>query len=236
MRRKPKKKIILAAVAASVLAVLWLLSMRHLDFATVQRFTRQIQSAATAHIAITFVSLMAIQALGMFFTLPTKAIFNLVGGALLGVIPGAIMTLLGTLLGTSGLFFATQKIVHPNTLDKLPSALKKFEQRLQTRPSVTVASLRMILALPYGAITIFCAVMRIPFRSFFIGSLLGDTPVVLLYAAAGLKLAELAGTNEALSVQTVVLLSLAGIGLLAGTLWPSKKSKGKSLQPSESED
>ena len=224
MRRLTKKHIVLPA-AISVLALLWLLSLRHLDFNTVQTLTFKIQSAAKTHQIITFVFLLAIQAVGMFLSLPTKAIFTMVGGALLGFIPGAIVTVLGTLLGTTGLFFTTQKIVSQDTLNKMPRLLKKFEKKLRSRPALTVAGLRMILALPYGAITIFCAVTRIPYRAFLAGSFWGDLPVVLLYSLAGLKLAELASGGEAISPTTIVVLSLAGIGLFAGSLWPQKKER-----------
>ena len=223
--KKSPAKIIYLAIALATLASLWLLCMRHLDFGTIQTLTLKMQSAASAHRVITFLVLLVIQAVGMFFTLPTKAIFNMVGGALLGFIPSAVMIMLGTLLGTTGLFFATQKIVTQDTLEKLPRQLKKFEKKLQNRPTLTVASLRLILALPYGAITIFCAVTRIPYRAFLTGSLLGDIPVILLYSFAGLKLAELAGTGEAVSPATIIALSLAGVGLFAGSLWPSKKER-----------
>ncbi|MBN2527525.1 MAG: VTT domain-containing protein [Deltaproteobacteria bacterium] len=231
MKRKPKT-IILALIATAVLATLWLLCMKHLDFKTVQQLTQQMHATASAHIIGTFLILIILHALGMLFTLPTKAIFNLVSGALLGFVPGAIVTLLGTLVGTSGLFFLTRNMIHTKNSNKFPERLKKFKQRLQNRPTLTVASLRMILALPYGAITIFCAVAKIPYRAFVTGSFLGDTPVVLLYTAAGVKLMHLANQSEAVSLETIALLSMAGMGLFAGALWPSKKPSGAATSAS----
>lgn len=220
----PAKNIVLLLIAVFVLAVGWFISMKHLDFKTVQRLTLEIRSTAVSHGIISFAALLLLHTIGMFFTLPTKAILNMAGAALLGFLPGAVVTLAGTLIGTSALFFTAQKLVQGDVLEKLPPLLQRFEKRLLNHPMLTVASLRMILVLPYGAITIFCAITRIPFRGFLWGSFIGDIPVILLYSTAGLKLIELAEQRDAISIETIVILSIAGIGLFAGSLLPRKRN------------
>ena len=219
----PSKKVLKILIAITVLGLAWAVSLQHLNFETVRQMALQIRNLASAHLIVSFFILLLIHITGMFFTLPTKAIFTMVSGALLGFVPGAMATLAGTLAGTSALFFTAQKLVDSETLEKLPGLLKRFKARLLHHPMLTVASLRMILVLPYGAITIFCAITRIPYRAFLAGSVLGDIPVILLYSAAGIKLIELTQKNEAISFETVVLLSLAGIGLFAGSLFSGKR-------------
>ena len=52
---------------------------------------------------------------------------------------------------------------------------------------------------------------------------LGDIPVVALYAAAGLKLAELTRTSEAVPWTTVLILSAAGLALVVGALFGGRQ-------------
>ncbi|MBN2342740.1 MAG: VTT domain-containing protein [Deltaproteobacteria bacterium] len=223
--KKKSFTLLIVIFAVALLCVLWWLSLRHIQFKDVQSYTLQMQSVAQTHLLITTALLFFIQAAGMFFTLPTKAVFNMVAGALLGFFPGALVTIAGTLVGTSGLFWVSRKITPDNIFEKLPPLLKRFEQKLLTRPTLTLASLRLILALPYGAITIFAAISGIRFRPFIIGSFLGDIPVVLLYSAAGLQLADLASAKDALSPTSIAVLTVAGVGLFAGVLWPSRAKK-----------
>lgn len=220
--RKSHKLWIAFISSICIIGIAWWFSFKHLNFTNVQRWSLELQQFTNTHIILTTLGLVAIQALSMLFTLPTKAIFNIVAGALLGFIGGAVVTLCGALIGTTGLFFFFGRLFSKPARHRIPDKLKKFEQKIQQRPLLTVASLRMILALPYGAITIFCAIGKIPYRPFIIGSLLGDIPVVALYSAAGLKLAQLANAKEAVSLQTIVILSIAGASLLAGTLWPNR--------------
>lgn len=235
MRRPPIKKLLVFLFFVVVIST-WVSSVRYMDFDTVQRWTWQIQSTAVDHAILTFFLLICAQAIGMLFTLPTKAILNMVGSALLGFTLGASLTMIGTLLGTTGLFFITRKLIQPDSMDLIPKKIKRYEQKLKHRPTLTIASLRMILALPYGSVTIFAAISQVPFRSFFVGSFLGDIPVVVIYSLAGIKLAQFAGKREAVSVESIIFISLVGIAMFAGSLLFEKKASQKTKNISLSKE
>lgn len=224
MYRRSPKLIAISFASIIVIGIAWWISLRYLNFDSIKKQTLLIQTTAQNHIYVAAAGLFLIHLLGMLFTLPIKAIFNIVSGALLGVVAGTAITILGTLIGTTGLFFFSKKILRESASTRLPAKLKKFESKLKTHPTITVASLRLILALPYGAITMFSAATNIKYRPFIIGSFLGDIPIVLMYSSAGLKLADLVSAKEALSLTSVVILTLAGIGLFAGVLWPSRNN------------
>ena len=90
---------------------------------------------------------------------------------------------------------------------------------------LTAVPLLFARALPYGPITIACALVGIRFRQFAIGSLLGDLPVAALYAFAGSRLMLLASTDEAISPVTIAALVAAGVAALVAALsWPTDRT------------
>ena len=64
----------------------------------------------------------------------------------------------------------------------------------------------------------------IRYRQFLAGSIAGDLPVVILYAAAGSRIADLARPGDALTLNTVLLLTGAGAALLVSLLLKNRKA------------
>ncbi len=193
-----------------------------MTFAMVQNAVLRWSKDAADHPEWTIPLLFTVQAIGMLFSLPTKALFTLASGALLGAVLGGAVTMAGVLAGTSGLFFAVRRILLPEP-KQLDPRLEKIRQRAAQRPIRTIAGLRLILTLPYGPITVMAALTPMSYGRFLLGSLTGDLPVVALYALAGERLYQLRDSSDAVSWSSVAILCTAGTALFISAIAGQKK-------------
>ncbi|NLN61864.1 MAG: VTT domain-containing protein [Myxococcales bacterium] len=210
---------ILVALCA-VLAVLAALTHRFVSLEAARDWTRALGHTAQQHALLTGAVFFGLLVLAMLFALPAKAVLNMMIAALLGFWPAVCLTLLGTLTGSSLLYAVTRRIATPSPL---PPRWHGVQRRLLRRPLITCAALRLTPVLPYGPVTIACAMAQTPYRPFLLGSALGDIPIVALYALAGTRLMALAQTRDALTPTTALVLSAAALLLLLGAIAPSKR-------------
>ena len=160
------------------------------------------------------------------FTIPLKGVLSLVGGALLGPLAATAIVLAGILAGTTVLFRFTRRFLKRRVEARMGALARRVEGRLARRPILAMAGLRLMIALPYGPITMAAAVSSIRYRDFLLGTLLGDLPVIVLYAVAGERLATLASATDAIPPVTAAILVGAGALLVAGALWGRRSLDG----------
>ena len=100
----PIRRWILPAAALLALVAAWIFVAERFTLADVKLAARALDEIACAHPIALFFAAMATQAVGMAFSLPTKALLALLAGALLGPLAGAASvpnraSALGSLIG-----------------------------------------------------------------------------------------------------------------------------------------
>ena len=216
------KKLSLSAIA-TIIIIIWLLSFHFITFDAVKTMALQSVDYAITHPFLASLGLFAVHFTGMLLSLPTKGIFTIVAGALLGIVTGSIITLTGVLSGTTILFYISRKVSQKNSSSPKFKIFEQFKKRVKNYPVLSVAGLRLILTIPYGPITVMSALSNIKYSRFLLGSIIGDLPVIILYTAAGMKLSSLTDTKDALSWQTVLILSSAGIAMFLSVFLKKNK-------------
>ncbi len=229
-RRIPSRRffIIITIIAIAFVAI-WLLVSRNLTLKDIQQVARAATDFSNEHPALVFIAIVIAQGIGMGFSLPTKALLTMLAGALLGFAGGAFATYVGVLMGTTALFFAVRHWLKDGVAKHLVGGAKQIEQRVSERPIRTMIGMRLFIFLPYGPCTVTAALSSMRYRDFLFGSLIGDTPVILLYVLAGERLLALTSTSEALSPLTVAVLAVVGVLFLAGALLGRRHKREKSL-------
>jgi uncharacterized membrane protein YdjX (TVP38/TMEM64 family) len=214
-----------AVVVGLVCAVITIgfLVGRAVTLADAQRWIGAARAAAAATPPVWFALLFAAHLLTMAFSLPLKALLTVVAGALLGTVAGAAVTVLGVLAGTSALFWAVRRGLGSRWQRAAGEWLRRLDRRVARRPVRAVAALRLAVTLPYGPITIAAALTTIRYRDFLLGSLLGDLPVIALYAAAGRELGRLESLSDVLSPGTLLVLLAAAAAVLASALFGGRE-------------
>jgi len=165
------------------------------------------------------VALVGLHAVTMALSLPLKAALTVLSGALLGAVAGGLVTVVGVLAGTTALFFAVRRVLRARFQATLSDRVRAVELRIGQRPVRAVAALRLAVTLPYGPITIAAALSTVRYRDFLLGSLVGDLPVIALYAVAGGELVRLRSLSDVLSPGTLAVLLVAAAVFLATVLF-----------------
>lgn len=221
--RRSHRYYVLLAILAAILLTSWLLVGQNLNLEQIQNIARETREQATTRPFLVFSALAVAQMLGMMFSMPTKGLLTILGGALLGTILGAASTFCGVFIGTSVLFFVSRYLLREKVLRLLVGKLGDIEQRMSERPIRTMIGLRLFIVLPYGPCTIGAALSSMRYRDFLLGSAIGDFPVVVLYTIAGERLFALTSSSEALDPSAVATLIALGCLFLAWALF----SRGK---------
>ena len=207
-----KTQLLRLFVVAIVLVSLTLGFSRYFDWSRAVELFSSLQEFSENHLLATLGIFVALQAVGMILSLPTKGILTVFGGALFGTWLGSAVSLLSVLAGTSLLFLAVRHVFGKHLQGRIHPHIQRLLSRISRRPGLFIAGLRMIITLPYGPITIAAALTRMRFRDFLIGSFLGDIPIIVLYSAAGSRISQLTGIEDVIAWPTAFLL--VGVGAI----------------------
>ncbi len=211
----PKTRIRVGLSLAALVLLAGLVLYGVFDFTTVKRMCLSLKARADAQPILTGLILFSINLLIQAMSVPFKVIASLAAGALMGWAVGGAVTLAGVLCGTTILFAVVRwtGLAVPARF-RASGLSSRIIAAFRTSPIRGVAALRMVITLPYPAITIAAATAGLPLAGFIVGSLLGDAPVAYLYAFAGQRLMAMATPGEAISSGWALLLLLAAVVLL----------------------
>jgi len=111
-------------------------------------------------------------------------------GAIFGTIDGTIITLCGSMLGTTILFFTVRygfREWAQKKLKKYPK-IREYEEYLSRRSFLAILTARLIPFIPAPVINIICGLSKVDWKIFIIASTIGKVPymAVLCYAGANL--------------------------------------------------
>jgi uncharacterized membrane protein YdjX (TVP38/TMEM64 family) len=127
---------------------------------------------------------VAVAGLATAVALP-RHVVSFLGGYAFGVLPGALLALIGTVLGCVLVFFYARVIGRPLVSARLGARVQRIEDFLATHPFWMTVLIRL---LPVGnnfATNLAAGVSRVPATPFFLGSFLGYVPQTLVFALAG---------------------------------------------------
>jgi len=137
------------------------------------------------------------------------------GGLLLGTTQGLVVSCVGAVVGASAAFLVA-RIARPKQ-DFGPERLRAVQSRLEHRPVIAVALLRIAPGVPATLLNYAGGLSRIRLRHFTTGIALGGTPRAILYTMVGASLLHPTSTvalvtGAVLAVTTVVVAAGAWRG------------------------
>lgn len=164
---------------------------------------------AIAIYGITYVLVVAL-------SIPGATFMTLLGGVLLGQWVGTGAVVVSATLGAMILFLSV-RLAADAALERAGPWLQTMRRGFQENALSYLLTLRLVPLFPFVAVNLVAAILKIPLRTFLVGTFFGIMPGSFVYVSLGVALRE--AIQQPLTPELVVnpkiLLALTGLGLLS---------------------
>lgn len=143
-------------------------------------------------------------------TIATPVPLFIVAGAngyIFGIAWGIVITLVGALLGSTVAFFMARFMARDYFSRRLARYMPKVEEMSKTSGARVVFLARLVPILPSSIISYAAGLSKVSFRGFFVASIFGKLPEIVIYTALGHSLERAEGLITRVTV-VIILLSL----------------------------
>lgn len=175
-----------AALLVAAMLLVYLFGWhKHLSFETIGRNYEVMRAFIGAHFVVALALFMLIYIASVALSLPTALILTVSGGLLFGWVAGGIAAVISATLGASILFL----VVKISGGEALTRRAGPFVARLKDGFAENALSymlfLRLVPVFPFFIVNLVPAMLGVPLRTFFIGTLLGIVPGTMAFSLAG---------------------------------------------------
>lgn len=161
---------------------------------------------------------------GSMLALPSVG-FSLLGGVVFGFWPGVAYNLIGCNLGALAAFAAARSLGRDTVRSWVRSdKLSKFEDAVERHGYPVIVAFRILPILPFNAVNFGSALLRIRFRDYLAGTLVGTFPATVLFTYYATV--PSGGRNWKLEA---VVLSIA-VTAIVGSWWVMRRTFKGSAQ------
>ncbi|MCG8610758.1 MAG: FAD-dependent oxidoreductase [Pseudomonadales bacterium] len=206
-----RKKIILLLIV-SLVACFWIFDLG--QYLSLSYLTEQ-KDAITAYqqdnpwqTAIIFV-LIYIAVTGL--SLPGAAVMTLAGGAIFGLLQGAILVSFASTIGATLAFLASRILFQNAVQTRFGDSLKTINKGVEAEGAFYLFGLRLVPLFPFFVINLVMGLTPIRAATFFIVSQIGMLPGTIVYVNAGTQLAQIDSLSGILSPGLIFSFVLLGL-------------------------
>lgn len=220
------KKISVAAVVLLLAALFFYFDLgRHLTLASLKENRLALVSFYERHQFAMVAVFIAVYILQTALSLPGAAILSLAAGAVFGVLMGTLYVNIGATVGASLAFLVARYLFHDVIQNKFGPRLEKMNRELESRGLNYLLFLRLVPLFPFFLINLGAGLTRLPFRTFFIGTMLGIIPGSFVFCNAGASLAEITSMSDVASPRVLGSFVLLGLFALMPVIYQKLKKK-----------
>lgn len=186
LRFGPAALILAAALAAILLGV-----QDQLTIEAISRRHDALQAYVDAHPMLSAVLFVAGFAVFICLCLPGLSLGAALAGMLFGAVEGGLAAIAGATIGASVVLLASRRAVGDLSNGRLGPAIVRVEKGLRDHGLLYLISLRLLVVMPFWLVNLASGCVRVPLRTYAIGTAIGIAPALMLYALLGQRLAEL---------------------------------------------
>lgn len=135
--------------------------------------------------------------------------FTLASGFLFGIWWGILISLVGTTLSAVFTFAVSRFLFHDYVKNKVVNKYPAIEKLLEGRGWKFVAIVRLVPMIPFDAVGYISGASKIRFRSYFIGSVIGELPGAIVLVMLGSSLFDIGSTTFYVSLILALIIILA---------------------------
>ena len=179
-------RIALPAIVLGVTALAWSLGWhRHLTLDAVATNRDWLQALIVQHQRLSMLVYTALYIAIVGLSLPGGTVLTLTGGLLFGWLGGAIAAVVGATAGATIIFLVARSAIGDVLESRAGPHLQKICDGFQQNAFNYVLFLRLIPAFPFWLVNLAPAMLGIPLRAYFFGTLLGIVPGTVAIASVG---------------------------------------------------
>jgi uncharacterized membrane protein YdjX (TVP38/TMEM64 family) len=169
--------------------------------------------------ALALLAFVAVHTTVVAFSLPASALMATASGFLFGVWPGALLSIVGTTLGSFALFVAARSAFHDLFHARVGGAVARLEEGFRRDDFSYLVFLRLVPVFPSWLITIVTALLGMKPARFLAATLLGIIPGCFVFAGIGADFGLLFKNGQTPDLGAIfrgrTLLPLLGLAALA---------------------
>jgi len=175
----------LAVLIAGLAAFFALGGPQYLDAERAQALLRDIDGWVQANLWLAVLAYVGFYALAVSISVPGALWFTIGSGFLFGAYVGAGVAVFGATIGATIIFLAARYAFADWVREKFPGYVSKLQDGFSRDAFTYIVILRLIPALPFFGINIATALLNVPVRAYFLGTLVGVIPGAYVYATVG---------------------------------------------------
>lgn len=220
------KKISIAAAVILLAALFFYFDLsRFLTLASLKENRLALLSFYQDHQFAMVAGFIAVYVIQTALSLPGAIILTLAAGAIFGVAMGTVYVNIGATVGASIAFLVARYLFKDVIQNKFGPRLEKMNRELELRGLNYLLFLRLVPLFPFFLINLGAALTRLPFRTFFIGTMLGIIPGSLVFCNAGASIAEISSIGDVASPRVLGSFALLGLFALVPVIYQKLKKK-----------
>lgn len=214
-----KKYIPILIIILGALAAYFLGFTKYISLETIKNNKNLIEEFRDSNIMLFIMLFVTTLIVIVALSIPGAIIMAIAGGFFLGQILGTFLTVIGATIGGSILFLSA-RLMSKDFIEKHISSrwVHRMKKGFEENTMSYLLTLRLIPIFPFVAINFACALLQIPFSTFFIGTLIGIIPGTFVFTSIGVALDEVMDKPVFLKniiFEPKILIAFAGLGALS---------------------
>lgn len=228
MDKRISKAIIKVVIGiAVILGIWWLVKCQCLNLTalTPAALRDYIQSFGKLA-AIVYILAYALNTISVF---PPIAPLSLTAGLAFGALFGAIYLMIAALIGTTCTFLISRFFGRGLVERTFKGKFKNLDQKLEKNGFMTILFFRVIPLVPYEVLNYACGLSKIKFKDYFLATLLGLIPGVVVAAFFGGSLGEIKSFRDVFTPKFLIAIGLMVLIIAVPAIYQlwKRKRQGK---------
>ena len=187
----------LGPLAAVLLVAAWAGWYHVVTIETVANLHERFHDAIDTHLAAAVLIYVLAYTAIVSLSLPSGGLMTLTGGLLFGWLIGGVAAIVAATLGASILFGLTRCAAGDRVAARFGPQIAKFQDGFRRDAMNYMLFLRFVPLFPFCVVNVVPALLGVPFRTFFFGTLVGILPATLAVSTAGAGLDDVLMTARA---------------------------------------
>jgi uncharacterized membrane protein YdjX (TVP38/TMEM64 family) len=217
MQKNTRRALIIGALLILVV-VIYKYAGPYFSLESLQAKASYLRTLVTFHYARSLCLYGLLYSLVVIIGIPAIGPLTLLGGFLFGALPTIVCALIAIAVGMTTSFLLIRTFFVQRLRVKFSRQLAQFSERTQKYGITYLLTLNLLTIVPFFLINTLAALSNVSLWSLLWTSLVGSAPMVMVYACAGKKFAEIDSISDIFSPSLialfVVLIALSVVPLI----------------------